>query len=368
MPRYDDAGVKQNPGGQIMRIEPIQYFTRFLFMPDPNGGFYGQGFGSLLGPINTSINMTLNQIHDAGTLANTQGGFFGKGFSGGRGGLSGELNFKMGEFKQVKYSGDDIRKSIMALPFKGPDQVLFHVLGLLIDSGEKLGSITDPIMGESPGANVPATTTLALIEQGTKVFSSVFKRIHRSFKSEFRKLFRLNEIFLDDEVYFTVMDDQKAIKRSDYNSKNNDVVPVSDPNMVSNTQMMLKAEVLKGFMGMGLDDNKIIAKCLEATAIPDWEELIPDEPEEPEPDPKTVVRMLEIELDRERVEMEKFKLQFEVLKLHADAMKSIAQAEAAEEGPHVKMYEATLKAMTEQHKVMNQKKEGVKKDGKAKSS
>jgi hypothetical protein len=163
------------------------------------------------------------------------------------------------------------------------------------------------------------------------------------------------------------MDDQKSIKRSDYNSKTNDVVPISDPNMVSNTQMMLKAEILKGFMGMGLDDNKIIAKCLEATAIPDWEDLIPEEPQEPEPDPKTVVRMMEIELDRERVEMEKFKLQFEVLKLHADAMKSIAQAEAAEEGPHVKMYEATLKAMTEQHKAMEQKKEGVKKDAKAKS-
>jgi chaperonin GroES len=365
MPRYDEDGIKDIEG-QVVRIEPIHYFTRFLFMPSPDGGVYGQGFGTLLGPLNTSINITLNQIHDAGTLANIQGGFIGKSFSGGRGKQGGELKFEMGEFKQVKYSGDDIRKAVMPLPFKGPDAVLFQTLGLLIESGEKLGSVTDPMLGETPGANASPTTTLALIEQGSKVFSSVFKRIHRAFRSEFRKLFRLNEIFLDDEVYFTIMDEERAIKRQDYNSKANDVTPISDPSMVSDTQQMLKAEVLMQFMGMGLDDNLILAKALEALDIPDWEDLIPEEPQEPEPDPKTVIRMLEIELDRERLDMEQFKLQFEVLKIQADAMKSLALAEAAEEGIHMKQYEVTLKAMTEKFKAKEQAKKGVSDGAKSK--
>jgi hypothetical protein len=96
-----------------------------------------------------SINITLNQIHDAGTLANIQGGFIGKSFSGGRGKQGGELKFEMGEFKQVKYSGDDIRKAVMPLPFKGPDAVLFQTLGLLIESGEKLGSVTSNVGGNT---------------------------------------------------------------------------------------------------------------------------------------------------------------------------------------------------------------------------
>jgi chaperonin GroES len=360
MPRFDLDGIRLRQDGRIMRIEPIHYFTRFLFMQNPDGGVYGMGFGMLLGPINTSINITLNQIHDAGTLANTQGGFIGKSFSGGRGGQAGDLRFKMGEFKQVKYSGDDIRKSVMPLPFKGPDMVLFQVLGLLIESGEKLGSITDPVMGESPGSNVPATTTLALIEQGTKVFSSVFKRIHRSFRSEFRKLFRLNEIFLDEEVYFNIMDSPKSIKRQDYNSKTNDVVPVSDPNMVSNTQQMLKAEVLKGFMGMGLDDQKIMTTALEAMNIPDWEEFIPDDPEEPEPDPKIIIEMMKLDQEQQKIDLAMFEMQFKVLKIQADAMKSLAQAEAAEESVHVKAYEVTLKAMTEKFKAQQQGVESAK--------
>jgi chaperonin GroES len=117
--RYDMESVFVNTQTeQIQRIIPTQYFTRFLFMPSPDGGVYGMGYGTLLGPINTSINMTLNQIHDAGTLANTQGGFIGKSFSAGRGRQGGNVEFGMGEFKQVNFSGDDIRKAIMPLPFR----------------------------------------------------------------------------------------------------------------------------------------------------------------------------------------------------------------------------------------------------------
>jgi chaperonin GroES len=170
LPRWDESGVHMSeptPEGQqqIIKIKPVHYFTSYMFMPCPRGSVYGMGYGRLLGPMNASINMTLNQLHDAGTLANTQGGFVGKSFSMGHGRQQANLEFKMGEFKAVNFSGDDIRKAIMPLPFKGPDQTLFATLQLLIQTGEKLGSVTDPMIGESPGTNVPATTTLALIEQ-----------------------------------------------------------------------------------------------------------------------------------------------------------------------------------------------------------
>jgi chaperonin GroES len=313
---------------KIIRIDPIHYFTAYIFMPCPRGSIYGMGYGRLLGPLNASINMTLNQIHDAGTLSNTQGGFVGSSFQMGRGRQAGDLSFKMGEFKSVKYSGDDIRKAIMPLPFKGPDATLFQALQLLIGTGEKLGSVTDPMIGESPGTNVPATTTLALIEQGSKVFSSVFKRIHRSLKSEFKKIYRLNRLFLDEQVYFNVLDEEKAVAREDYEDESYDVCPVSDPNMISDTQMLVKAELLKEFIGQGLDDFGIMSRILEAARVPDWEQLVPKEEKKPEPDPKHILEMQRLELERDRLDMQMFETQFKVLKMQADAMKSFAAAES----------------------------------------
>jgi chaperonin GroES len=360
--RYDVDGMFVNTQtGQIQRIIPIQYFTRFLFMPSPDGGVYGMGYGTLLGPINTSINMTLNQIHDAGTLANTQGGFIGKSFSAGRGRQGGNVEFGMGEFKQVNFSGDDIRKAIMPLPFQGPDATLFQVLGTLISAGEKLGSVTDPILGESPGANVPATTTLALIEQGSKVFSAVFKRIHRSFKSEFRKLFRLNKRFLNEVDYITILDEQEAISRIDYAVGDCDVIPVSDPNMISDAQQMIKAEILRQFLGQGLDDQEIMRRGLEAMRIPDVDKLIPAVPVKPEPDPKTIIELQKLEIERDKLYMAEFKLGFEIAKIQADTIQSLAKAEAADMGPQIKMYEKQMDLLMSKQKAQESK--GVKKDG-----
>jgi chaperonin GroES len=330
---------------KIIRIDPIHYYTAYIFMPCPRGSVYGMGYGRLLGPLNASINMTLNQIHDAGTLSNTQGGFVGSTFQMGRGRQAGNLEFKMGEFKSVKYSGDDIRKAIMPLPFKGPDATLFQALQLLIGTGEKLGSVTDPMIGESPGTNVPATTTLALIEQGSKVFSSVFKRIHRSLKSEFKKIYRLNRLFLDEQVYFNVLDEEKAVAREDYEDESYDVCPVSDPNMISDTQMLVKAELLKEFIGQGLDDFGIMSRILEAARVPDWEQLVPKEEKKPEPDPKHILEMQRLELERDRLDMQMFETQFKVLKMQADAMKSFAAAEAAELGPQIELYKAQMDLM-----------------------
>jgi len=379
LPRWDEKGqhiqqpseeevaqaqqMGQEAKPKIIRIDPVHYFTSYIFMPCPRGSVYGMGYGRLLGPLNASINMTLNQIHDAGTLSNTQGGFVGKSFQMGRGRQAGNLSFKMGEFKSVMYSGDDIRKAIMPLPFKGPDATLFQALQLLIGTGEKLGSVTDPMIGESPGTNVPATTTLALIEQGSKVFSSVFKRIHRSLKSEFKKLYRLNRLFLDDQVYFRVLDDEKAAAREDYEDESFDVSPVSDPNMISDTQMLVKAELLKEFIGQGLDDFGIMSRILEAARVPDWEELVPKEEKKPEPDPKTILEMQRLEIERDRLDMQMFETQFKVLKLQADAMKSFAAAEASELGPQIEIYKKQMDVMIENQKAHMAKKEAKRATG-----
>ena len=102
--------------------------------------------------------------------------------------------------------------------------------------------------GQLPASDTPASTVLALLEEGRKVFSSIHKRIHRSFKKEAKKIFRLNSIFLDPQRYFNVIGDnnvptqeQLQIAHTDY-LDSYDVIPVSDPMITSRAEKIMKAE------------------------------------------------------------------------------------------------------------------------------
>jgi hypothetical protein len=230
-------------------MQTLEYFTHYYLIPNPEG-FYGLGFGILLSGLNEAANEIVNEVIDAGHLANMQGGFITR-----RSGIKrGSLLFKRGEFKEVETYVDDLKKAIYSFDFKGPNQTLYAVLGLLFEYSKLVSSVSETMTGQLPASDTPATTVMALIEEGRKVFSTIHKRIHKSFKRELHKLFRLNSIFLDEQRYFMVLGDnqqpligpdgrpvQEQIGRSDF-SNNIDVIPVSDPNIVSRAEKILKAQ------------------------------------------------------------------------------------------------------------------------------
>src|SRR5207244_1277385 len=110
----------------------------------------------------------------------------------------------------------------------------------------EIASIKDVPTGDQKTPNVPATTTLALIEQGLKTFTAIYKRVHRSLKSELNKLYRLNRVYGDEKSQYKVGDTWKVILKQDY-VLGAGVEPVSDPTMVSDMQRMGRAQFLLGF-------------------------------------------------------------------------------------------------------------------------
>ena len=146
---------------------------------------------------------------------------------------------------------DDIKKAIYNFDFQGPNQTLYSTLGLLYEYSKLVASVSETMTGQLPASDTPATTVLALIEEGRKVFSSIHKRIHRSFKKEINKVYRLNSIFLDERRYFKVLGDRNMptgdttnVGRSDFIDTLG-VIPVSDPNIISRAERVIKAEQLK---------------------------------------------------------------------------------------------------------------------------
>ena len=307
-----EQGV-QDPNGAIVKILPEQYFTRYLFMPSVDGGFYGMGFGSLLMSTNSAINTLLNQLIDAGTLSNRQSGFLGRGLKLGRGK---SLQLKSGEWKPVDVTGDDLRKNVFPMPIREPSTTLFQLLGMLIESGKELAGMTEILAGNSPGANVPAESVLALIEQGLQVYSAVHKRVHRAQYKEFAKLKRLNALYLDQMTYINVLDDQQAIVQADFSSHDFDVEPVSDPNSTTMMQRLMKAKALLELRGQGLDDLEIMRRYLLALEIEDIEAFFPEQEEGGNQEEQLTMQKMQLEMQELSAKIEKIIAETE--KIRAD--------------------------------------------------
>jgi chaperonin GroES len=300
--RFDQHTITMDDEGNLQKIEPIHYYTKFGFIPSPDGGFYDNGFGTLLGPINESVNTLINQLIDAGHMSSLQAGFLGKGLRL----RMGETTFKPNEWKVVNATGDDLKKQIVPLPTKEPSKVLFELMGSLITSGKELASVAEIFVGKMPGQNTPATTTMATIEQGMKVFTAVYKRIYRSLSEEFQKLYRLNSIYLNEQTYVDVVD--MEIGPNDFNVKNNNVFPGADPTSISQTERLMKAQGLMELMPSGvLDPVKVVTRILEAQEQPNFQELfIPavletGQPPAPPPDPKLQEMQMKGQLEQQKI-------------------------------------------------------------------
>jgi chaperonin GroES len=302
--RYDENTIYTDDEGKLQKIEPIEYYTKFGFVPNPDGSFYDIGFGVLLGPINESVNTLINQLIDAGHMSSLQAGFLGKGLRL----RMGEQAFKPGEWKVVNATGDDLKKQIVPLPVKEPSDVLFKLMGSLITSGKELASVAEIFVGKMPGQNTPATTTMASIEQGMKVFTAVYKRIYRSMSEEFKKLYRLNGLYINPNTYVAVID--KDIGPELFDGKTHDIYPGADPTAVSSTEKLLKAQGLMELLPTGmLDPVEVVRRVLEAQEQPNWEKLFTQEIQQsgqfqPPPDPKLQEMQMKGQLEQQKMAMQ----------------------------------------------------------------
>jgi chaperonin GroES len=346
--RWDVDSIQFNKAGKVIKIAPTHYFTKYYFMPSIDGSIYEMGFGDLLGPINETINTSTNQLLDSGTRKNTGGGFIGKEALG-KGKEAGIITFQPGEWKVVNYRGDDIRKALVPLDWPDPSPVLFNLLGMMVEAGEKLATVTDPLLGEQPPANTPVGTTLALIEQGLKVFTAIYKRIHKSLKDELRKLFRLNRIYLNPQTYFTALDSDKPqqVLQQDYDEKSLDIIPVSDPNEVTDVLKMAKVQMLQSIPG--LDQGKVADYALQASNIPDYKDFMPKEP--PQPPPEIQIKMKEVQIKEAHLQLDAVKAEAEMLEMRSAAALNIAKAQGVSGKLSVEKQKNLLEHMDRQAEV-----------------
>jgi chaperonin GroES len=308
----EDAAMLRGIPLQVVKVTRRQYFTKYGFIPSPDGSFYDIGFGDLLENVTGLIDKLQNQMIDAAALANAGGGFVAAGMNM----RGGNFSFKLGEWKRVDVpNGTALRDNFFGMPAAGPAPVSFSLLEMLYQSARDITSAQDVVAGRA-SPNQPATTTLALIEQASTVRKGIFKRIHRSFGQELRILRRLNRDYLDEEEYFQLNDSEQAVQvvRDDYGDEDLDVIPVSDPGQVSDMHKMMRAQAMfEAFNGDVLINQTLLREnmlvAMGARDVKAYFEVPP-----PQPDPKALAEVAKAETQ----------------KMDAESRRTTAQAGASE--------------------------------------
>lgn len=370
--RYNSNSIKYR-GQDVYDIKPIRVFSKIPFIPSPDGGFYDLGLGQLAGPLNESVNTAVNQIFDAGTMSTLGGGFVGRGFKS----KGGPFTFRPNEWHPTDAPGDDLRKNVLPLPVREPSNVLFQLLGFLVQYGERIVSATEIQVGESPGQNMKAETASILNDNGARVYTAIYKRTWRGFRDGLRIRYDLNAIYLEADNDFTDLTTGKGamVKVEDYRGSHVYVVPAADPHVISDAKQEKLADMLMAnAMALpGHNKYKSILRAYKLKKVPNIDEIMPPpkgpDPKDPSkeidlPDfpPQPNVKMLEVQVKQAAQKLKetefqadqqekKINMQVEIMHelaeidlLHAKATEALKNAEGVDTGHQIALINAEIAA------------------------
>jgi hypothetical protein len=258
-----------------------QYFVHFKFLP--GFGFYGFGLLHTIGGLSRAATSILRQLIDAGTLSNLPAGFKARGVRI----RNDDEPLNPGEFRDIDVPGGDLKNSIIPLPYKEPSATLAQLLSVVVDSGKRFAQVADAKIADV-NSQAPVGTTVALIEQGSKIISSIHKRLHYGQKQEFRML---AEIFSENPVpypYF-VGNVPPETMQADFDGRV-DILPVSDPNIFSMSQRLSLAQTQLQMAQAAPEMHNLreaYRRMYDALDIKNIDAILP-EPPQPQPvDPAT---------------------------------------------------------------------------------
>ena len=255
------------------------HFVHYGYVP--GFGFYCFGLIHLVGAFAKSGTSLIRQLVDAGTLANLPGGFKTRGLR-----IKGDdTPIAPGEFRDVDVPSGAIKDNLMALPYKEPSQVLYSLLGTIVEEGRRFASAGDMKIADM-SANAPVGTTLAILERTLKVMSAVQSRIHYSMKQELGLIKEIIRDYTPKSYDYEPEEGNPRAKQSDYDLVT--VIPVSDPNAATMAQKIVQYQaVLQLAQGAPQIYNlpQLHRQMLDVLGIRNAQKLIPLQDDQKPKDP-----------------------------------------------------------------------------------
>lgn len=265
--------IRRNWEEGDLNFQRVQHYVHHKMIPSGEG-FYGYGYVHLLAGSARASTMMLRQNVDAGTLSNFPGGVRVKGVRT----ENSEIMVGPGTFAEIETGGMKIQDAIMPMPYKGPSEITMLLRDKMREEAKSLAANTEIAVGDGR-QDAPVGTTVALLEQATKVQSAIMKREREAFKNEFRLLGRLFAQSLPETPYpFPVKGGMAAIMRQDFDNRI-DIIPVADPNITNSAQRQLRAEVVMrvvtGMPGAGGDQREAAVNLLRELNVENVDRIFP---------------------------------------------------------------------------------------------
>jgi len=256
------------------------HYTHYTYIP--GFGFYGFGLIHLVGGFAKSGTSLIRQLVDAGTLSNLPGGLKSRGLR-----VKGDdTPIAPGEFRDVDVPSGSIRDNILPLPYKEPSQVLYSLLGTIVEEGRRFAATADMQISDL-SANTPVGTTLAVLERTLKVMSAVQARLHYAMRQEFKLLATIIRDYLPSEYNYDVDSPiGRSAKQADYDDV--DVIPVSDPNATTLAQRVTQYQAVLQLASQSpqiYDMPELHKRMLGVLGIKEIDKLIPVTKEQDPRDP-----------------------------------------------------------------------------------
>lgn len=227
--------------GIVLDIKRWNPWVAFPFLPDPKGRFYAIGYGALLRPLVETIDTGINQLIDAGTAEIAGGGFIASGVRMQGTGQAGVVEFSPGEYVTVNVPPGQLQSSIWERTTPHPSAVMFELLQLMVSQAKDVASVQDVLTGDAP-TTAPVGTTLAILDQALQPFSSLYKRVYRGLKSEYRLMYECERRWASPKTKALYEEITGGDFDSDFAGDGRDIQPIGDPTVVTRQQALARIQ------------------------------------------------------------------------------------------------------------------------------
>jgi hypothetical protein len=316
------------------------HFVHYGYVP--GFGFYCFGLIHLVGAFAKSGTSLIRQLVDAGTLSNLPGGFKTRGLR-----VKGDdTPISPGEFRDVDVPSGVLKDNILPLPYKEPSQVLYSLLGTIVEEGRRFASASDMKIADM-SANTPVGTTLAILERTLKVMSAVQARVHYSLKQELKLLKDIIRDYTPDEYSYEPDIGTRFAKQSDYD--NCDVIPVSDPNAATMSQKVVQYQAVLQLAQQApqlYDLGQLHRQMLEVLGIKNAKKLVKIEDDQMPEDPITENMNI---INMKPVKAFLYQDHQAHIQVHMNAMKDPKIAALIGQNPQAQAIQAAALAHIQQH-------------------
>jgi hypothetical protein len=317
--------IRRNWRKDDPRCKPRKRFVKYGLIP--GFGFYDYGFLHLIGNHTKALTALWRLVIDAGMFSTFPGGLRLKGSRT----STNEFRPGPGEFPEIDAAGvEDIRKLIMAMPYKEPSGVILEMIRLLTKDAAQIAGTVELELGEGR-TNMPVGTILSMIEQQTQVMSAVHKRNHASQQEE---LLLLKELFAEDP---------SALCRFQQNPARNwqaaaefadlALVPASDPNVPAQVHRIMQSSVLWMMATAApqlFNQQEVVRRILRTVNIGDGESLLSGAASAVPPapaDPKSATLAAELPLKQQKITLAQQELALRQAESRREAAAEVLEAQ-----------------------------------------